>query len=578
MKVSFKPLSLAIAVSAAAAGYAGTINAQTLAGNTGLGDLAIVPYYTVAGDWTTGISIINTSDLTQVIKMRLRRGTDSMDSLDFNLVLSPEDVWTGYLDDANELGSSVRFYTNDNSCTVPAATANANGPDYFQMPDIFEAGAKTGYIEVIGMGSADATQPISVAALHATATTTVPPRTKGVPANCAGLQTNFARTGGVADYYGTLGEYTDQLPTATPPGTAKRFGVINSGLTSVSAGIGALNPDGISISTYADTGNVLKVSYFIKNSVTGIEFGDDAVHIAGFMAGPSITNQVSGLNEDDLQGFDYPDLNGGAAWSALEGVVGAAGRGQFLDLRTELGVASVINDWSDNEVTGDNGFSVDTDWVITAPGQYNMLVQEQYIESLEDAAVLCNPGPINSPYVRDDDTGLGCDHQDLPLGLAATVYDREELGINPPSDEIVISPTRPGTVTTVTLENEVNVIQWGTTEVLDAKEAGGETVLIPKPEGAKFGWASIVLTSDDKANYVIPDGAGGTGTQEVAKVQAICDYVTLFVGAVAPTIDCVDGLSGSVPIVGFAAWGRNFDSNPAANYGRIIGNSYTVAP
>ena len=205
MKVSFKPLSLAIAVSAAAAGYAGTINAQTLAGNTGLGDLAIVPYYTVAGDWTTGISIINTSDLTQVIKMRLRRSTDSMDALDFNLVLSPEDVWTGYLDDANALGSSVRFYTTDNSCTVPAATGVENGVSYFQMPDIFEAGGKTGYIEVIGMGSATAAQPISVAALHAKATTTTPAATKGVPANCAGLQTNFARTGGVNDYYATLG-------------------------------------------------------------------------------------------------------------------------------------------------------------------------------------------------------------------------------------------------------------------------------------------------------------------------------------------------------------------------------------
>jgi len=44
---------------------------------------------------------------------------------------------------------------------------------------------------------------------------------------------------------------------------------------------------------------------------------------------------------------------------------------------------------------------------------------------------------------------------------------------------------------------------------------------------------------------------------------------------VTPTIGL---LVRSVPIVGFAAWGRNFDSNPAANYGRIIGNSYTVAP
>ena len=45
MKANFKPLSLAAAVAAASAGYAGVANAQTVA-NNGLGDLALVPYYT----------------------------------------------------------------------------------------------------------------------------------------------------------------------------------------------------------------------------------------------------------------------------------------------------------------------------------------------------------------------------------------------------------------------------------------------------------------------------------------------------------------------------------------------------
>ena len=568
MKASFKPLSLAIAVSAAAAGYTGTINAQDLAGNTNLGDLAIVPYYTVAGDWSTGVSIINTSDLTQVIKVRLRRGTDSMDALDFNLVLSPEDVWTGYIADLNEEGSSVRFYTNDNSCTVPAATVVANGPNYFEMPDIFEAGGQTGYIEIIGMGSADADQAISEDALHV----------NGVPADCPGLQTNFARVGGVNDLFLTVADYRTALgPDGTSTPGLRRAGVINSTASAVSAPFplfGATN-NGVDVSAYGDTGNVLKVSYFIKNDVSGIEFGDDAAHIENFMDGPSITNQVSGLNEDDLQGFDYPDLNGGAAWSFLEGVAGAAARGQYQDLRVQLGVAAVINDWSDNVIEGDNGFSVDTDWVITAPGQYNMLVLEQYIDSLDDAAVLCNPGTPADPQVRDDASGAGCDFQDLPLGLAATVYDREELGITPPNDEIVISPTRPGTVTTVTLENEVNVIQWGAEEVLDAKEAGGETIEIPKPEGASFGWASIVLTSDDSTSQI--PGVGGVGTQDVTKQQAICDYTAVAIGPVPPVIGCVAvGPGGSVPIIGFAAWARNFENNPAANYGRIVGHSYLL--
>ena len=171
MKASFKPLSLAIAVSAATAGYVGTVNAQTaaLAANSGLGDLAIVPYYTVQEDWTTGVSVINTSAQTQVIKVRLRRASDSEDALDFNVVLSPEDVWTGFVENNTAPGveDQIRFYTNDNTCTVPIATANPDGgPRYFAVPSVFEDGAEEGYIEIIGMGAADATQQISRDAVH----------------------------------------------------------------------------------------------------------------------------------------------------------------------------------------------------------------------------------------------------------------------------------------------------------------------------------------------------------------------------------------------------------------------------
>src|SRR6188768_1145447 len=99
MKVPFKSLSLAAAVTAASIGSAGAF-AQSLADNEGLGDLAIVPYYTVEAAWSTGVDVINTSAQTQVVKIRLRRAVDSMDALDFNVVLSPNDVWTGYLEKA----------------------------------------------------------------------------------------------------------------------------------------------------------------------------------------------------------------------------------------------------------------------------------------------------------------------------------------------------------------------------------------------------------------------------------------------------------------------------------------------
>ena len=93
-----------------------------LAAETGLGDLAIVPYYTVRDGWSTGVSVINTSDQTQVVKIRMRRAVDSMDALDFNVVMSPEDVWTGFAQETES--GEIRWFTNDLSCTVPALEGN----------------------------------------------------------------------------------------------------------------------------------------------------------------------------------------------------------------------------------------------------------------------------------------------------------------------------------------------------------------------------------------------------------------------------------------------------------------------
>ena len=508
MKASFKPLSLAIAVSAASAGYVGTINAQPeLAGNTGLGDLAIVPYYTVRDDWTTGVSVINTSDQTQVIKVRLRRASDSMDALDFNVVLSPEDVWTGYVEnnrpsDGEE--DQIRFYTNDNTCTVPIATVNPDGgPRYFGVPDVFADGAEEGYIEIIGMGAADRNQQISRDAIH---------NEEGFPIACDRVELNFLR-------YGALNVFN---PTIAPPsntGDLTIEGNINSTQT---ASLGQL-------SNYTAPGNFMKVSYFIKDTTSGIEFGDNAVMVSDFMTGPSMTNQVAAVvGVEDLQGYDYPDLNGGAPLSWDNGV--GADDTRFNLLRGILGSTGVINDWSRNASAD---FSVDTDWVITAPGQYVMLDLPVYIASLSG-------GPA---------CGATCDYRDLPLTIAPAVYDREEQVEFIPPGGIVISPTPSNPTPPGTLPFEVNVIQWGASAVLDAAESVKD---LAGEFDASSGWANLALTST------------------TTKTQQVCQYT------VAQDVVCAPA-TGSVPIVGFAAWQRNFGGNPDANYGRIVRHSYTVS-
>ena len=515
MKANFKPLGVAAAVAAVTAGYAGAVNAQattsSYASATELGDLAIVPYYTVMDGYATGVNIINTADRTQVIKFRFRRATDSMDAMDFNVVLSPKDMYTGFI---GMEGDDIVWTSNDNSCTAPALDGNK-----FTMPGLYRAGAETGYIEVISMGSPEVSttvdgrgnvvsvddSPISKAAKHGA---------DGVPASCDLVRDNFFRN--------------DGDPT--------KRGVIKSDQTHQYSGAnGAAEP-----TFYEASPDSLKVSYFIKSDETGVEFGDNAVHVAGFIGSPSMTNQQTGIFNGDLQGFDYPDLNGGSPLDISTIMVNS--RGKFNELRSVLGASELINDWSANTA---GTFSVDTDWVVTFPGQYVMLNLPTYLQSLV-------PGSTTTCTRYDALTPGTCDYRDIPVKATITVYDREEQGITVEEGDLVVSPQPPVFVDDLLLKDEVNVIEWGNAPVLNAP-----TVIsgLAVPQDAKFGWASLVGT------------AAGTAPQ-------LCDWALAPPPAAAEYL-CVTPASGTAPVVGFVAWQRNFADLPAANYGRIVAHSRT---
>jgi len=546
MKATFKPLSLAVAVATASAGYAGITNAQVpdpeKAGNSALGDLAIVPYYSVNNDTNTGISVINTSAATQVVKVRMRRALDSMDALDFNVVLSPNDVWTGFLTEEAPNGeefNEIRFQTNDASCVVPDfSVANSNGRGgYFVMPDIYREGAESGYIEVMAMGqTSDEAQPIAVDALHRTSGDL-----KGIPNDCDRVRDNFFRGTTPLDYYASTA-----LANAAP--ITRNRGVINSALTwqrTIDTATAAPQPN-----SYVDSPNVLKVSYFLKDGDTGVEFGNDAVHIEDFMIGASITNQRVGINEGDLQGFDHPDLDGGAPTSILMPVtpVGpVADFGRYEELRETLGAAFVINDWSKNT---DGDFTVDTDWVVTTPGQYLMTNQAGFIDSLEAGGVPCQASLTPGVNNYNSATGANCDFRDIPLTVSAQAWDREEFERDVPEDDLVVSPTPPpGTTPPIGFPQEVNVIQWGTQPVLFDETFITGVV----PVDAESGWAKVSVTADP------------------SKTQAICEYTTY--GTLPLAMTCV-ATTSPIPLIGFVAWQRNFGSNPDRNYGRIIEHSF----
>lgn len=121
--INRKTLFLAIA-GISAAGAVGSAQAVSVA-PTNLGQALIYPYYTVKGSdahpFYTMMSVVNTTASTKAVKIRFREGKGSAEVLDFNIFLSPYDVWVGEL--APSAAGGVKLTTPDNTCTLPRIPA-----------------------------------------------------------------------------------------------------------------------------------------------------------------------------------------------------------------------------------------------------------------------------------------------------------------------------------------------------------------------------------------------------------------------------------------------------------------------
>ncbi len=156
----------------------------------GLGQALIYPYYTVqsadGNSFNTYLSVVNTTNTGKVVKVRFREGKNSREVLDFNLYLSPNDVWTGAIIPASsDSAAGGRLITSDVSCTNPAIPATGVDFRNFQYSGAFDDGAGTtlsrtreGYVEMLEM--ATVIGPSLTAITHGAAT--------GVPPGCASVQ------------------------------------------------------------------------------------------------------------------------------------------------------------------------------------------------------------------------------------------------------------------------------------------------------------------------------------------------------------------------------------------------------
>jgi hypothetical protein len=155
--------------------------------DNGTGQVLLYPYYTVRGssagkEFNTLLSVINATTSVKAVKVRFLEGKNSAGVLDFNLYLSPNDVWVGAI---VPTAVGAKLVTGDHSCTVPAIPAvGADFTNYTYAND--PAGGSTdrvreGWFEILEMGVVGNTL-VANAATHNSA---------GVPANCALVSTDY---------------------------------------------------------------------------------------------------------------------------------------------------------------------------------------------------------------------------------------------------------------------------------------------------------------------------------------------------------------------------------------------------
>ena len=172
-----KKQAMSLAVTAALLGGAVSATGQSMyIDEGGLGEVLIYPFYSAANGNDTYVHVVNTTDLTKAVKVRIVEGQNSQEVLDFNLYLSPRDEWAAVITASDLEGGGALIRTVDNSCTVPELGVQQGGTNivlpngktlrdqpFFttlfapEEPDDTAAKARTteGYIELIEMGQLD---------------------------------------------------------------------------------------------------------------------------------------------------------------------------------------------------------------------------------------------------------------------------------------------------------------------------------------------------------------------------------------------------------------------------------------
>lgn len=442
--------SLATATLAGLMGAAGlAMTAQAVNLNPdGLGQVLIYPYYTVNKNNSTAISVVNTTSRVKAVKVRFLEGANSKEVLDFNLYMSPFDVWTAAVfatDGATGTGAG-NFRTTDTSCLVPDIRGITQPFLPFAYTGAFQdfpngsANAaflgslnrtREGHIEMIEMGEVRAGTGLTNLAEEAT-------HVNGVPANCAALVTSWTNGSG---------------------GWSSRP-------SEVDGPTGGLFGNGFII----DVGNGTMHNYAAEAIAGFYTVGDGLLHSNPGSVLPDLRQARTGGTPIAPIADSFVFVGGGAQIQQETFNSGIANPPNAVSL-------IFMHDAIYNEYNTETNLGASSEWVITFP------TKRYYVDVLTDAAVI---RPFTEAF-RDD--GSACE----VFGL--NYYDREERtpGITIGGPPVSPPPPDPEVVSAA-LCWESNIFTFNQTAVANATSLATQSSGI---FGSRFATNLFTVTSGD---------------------------------------------------------------------------------
>lgn len=456
-------LALSIATMIGGLGFAGAASADVVRmtastaidlslAEGGVGHALIVPYFNAQNGNMTVLHVVNTDTTSgKAVKVRFRGAANSDDILDFQVFMSPGDVWTAAVTAGAD--GIAQLVTADNTCTLPKLTAGVAQPfitgrlNPALTGDALANQTREGYVEIFNMAD--------------------------IPANPAAtsLYTAIKHKNGVAPC-------TSTALDATLTNITTEAGVLAAGFA---APTGTLMGDWYIQNVAGTTTFSGAATAVVATTAAGISAPSNFVHFPQMDQGAT----AAGNTADPLllsgavvtANYDLPDLS--------TPFVTAPGAGAAVDQAAKLTHALAVKSAS-NQFANDAGIFAKTDWVFSMPTRrYSVAMNYTKLNSTDAAtrALAREYTVLTSNWFTAANTTI--DGQLICVNAdKQTFWDREE---NSKATGAVFSPD---TVKVTRFCGETSVMSFGVAKT-DPSVLGASVAREAVLPGYVNGWGQV---------------------------------------------------------------------------------------